>query len=907
MLGVTSAIKGKNETVEPPAVQRIDISEFAKKELIVDTALSKDELIEVTSATSISSLSFDDEEIKQYVLIYSTDEETRTAYEALINDDRFEIVSINKERVNREITDSVILLSDGEGNPYSNWGPIIMGLDETADEVDSKKGDKPEIIVAVIDSGFNIEHNLLKMHPELASRVIPGYDATSDSDEISRDVTDNSGHGSNVAGIILESTPANVKIMPIKSLEYSEEMGTAIGEDKWIIKGINYAISQGADIINMSLGGEGAATQSEQSAITRGYKAGSTFIVASGNGDKNGKALNLDTPGVDVNPAECENVITVGALYNNLMDIANPADPFSELKAEYDDYMKATISDLTITEFSNYGSAIDFSAPGAYIIGLTSENEYISCMSGTSQATPHIAAAAATVKCFNEAYTSDQIEEILTFYSYDLGETGKDAKYGNGAVTFKDFRECDCGSDGCDGIYCFGCDNENCTFHFGEAVTLESIEVTTAPKKTSYQIGEKFDPTGMIVTATYSDTKSRPATGYTYSPSGALAETDTKITITYKEGQVTKTVDYEIKVGDKAKLTGIEITTPPTNVIYIFESLHDDYEREFNKEGMVVTANYDDGTKKIVTDYTWNPRVITGTIFSEQFEADVTISYTEGDITKTAIQKIKMENGGGSEEVVLDSIKITTPPTKLNYKAGEFFDKTGMVVTAYYSDGTNKSVTNYNVFPTTALTENDTYVTINYNENGESKTTMQNVTVTKEEEDPPTTPKVLSSIEKTTSPTKVSYQEGEKFDTSGMVITAIYSDGTKQIVNNYTYSPTGALKSTDTQIVVNYSEGGVTKQLNIPIQVKANSGNGNGGNNGGFPTDPSKTNMFEIENGNPGGVVPGGEGTGKQDGTTAKGEIAYTGAEKTIIPIVISVLAVISIVSFVSYKKYKDI
>lgn len=864
--------------------------------------MSKDELREITSATSVSSLSFDDEEIKQYVLTYNTDEEARTAYEALINDDRFEVVSINKERVNREITDSVIFLSNEEGNPYSNWGPIIMGLDQTADKIDNQKGDKPEIIVAVIDSGFNVEHNILAAYPELANRVLPGYDATSDSDEISRDVTDNDGHGSNVAGIILESTPANVKILPIKALEYSEKEKTAIGEDKWIIKGINYAISQGADIINMSLGGEGAATQSEQSAITRGYNAGATFIVAAGNGDENGKALNLDIPGVDVNPAECNNVITVGALSNNLMDIENPANPFSELKSEYDDYIKATISDLIITEFSNYGSAIDFSAPGMYIIGLCNENEYISCMSGTSQAAPHVSAAAATIKCFNEAYNSDQIEEILTFYSYDLGDAGKDVKYGNGAVTFNDFTTCDCGSDGCDGIYCFGCDNEECAFHIGSAVTLESIEVTTAPKKTSYQVGEKFDPTGMIVTATYSDGKTRPATGYTYEPSGELAETDTKITITYKEGQVTKTVDYAIKVGeDKASLISIEITTPPTNVTYLFESWYDEYEREFDREGMVVTANYDDGTKKIVTDYTWSPKIITGTMFYQKDEVDVTISYTEGEITKTAIQKIKMEGGAG--DAVLDSIKVTTPPTKLNYKVGDFFDKTGMVVTAYYSDGAYSTITNYNVFPTTALTEDDTYVTINYNENGESKTTMQNITVAQEEEDPPTT-KVLSSIEKTTSPTKVSYQEGEKFDTTGMVITAIYSDGTKQIITNYSYSPTSALKSTDTQIVISYSEGGVNKTLNIPIQVKAASSSGN---NSGFPTDPSKTNMITVDNGNSGRVVSEGEDTGNQDGTTAKGEIAYTGSEKTIIPIIISVLAVVAVVSFVSYKKYKDI
>lgn len=886
--GIVSAIKGKNNNIEPPVVQRIDISEFAKKELIVDTTLSKEELSTICTTASISSLSFEDEEVKQYLLTYSTDEEARTAYEALINDNRIELVSINKNRViNDKILPEIIYIPDAEGNLYSNWGPIVMGLDETANAVDSKKGEKPEIVVAVIDSGFNAEHSLIKAHPELANRILPGFDATKNTDEISRDVTDNDGHGSNVGGIILESTPSNVKIMPIKALEYDEVRKQTLGDDAWIVKAINYAVNQGADVINMSLGGEGVSL-AQQSSITKGYNAGATIIAASGNGDEDGKALNLDIPGVDFSPAECENVIAVGALYNKLMQVAT----FDDIEAKYEEYIKATVSDLEITEFSNYGSAVDFTAPGMYIIGLTKDNNSLSAASGTSQAAPHISAAAATIKCFNEAYTSDQIEEILTFYSYDLGETGKDVKYGNGAVTFNDFRECDCGSDGCDGIYCFGCDNENCTFHFGEAVTLESIAVSTPPKKISYQVGQKFNSEGMVITATYSDKKSRPVTGYTYEPSGELAETDTKITITYKEGQVTKTVEYAIKVGEEneAVLTSIEITTPPTKKDYKVGET-------FDKTGMVVTAHYDDDSSKFVTTYQCSP--------SEALtknDTKITVSYTEGEITKTAEQNITVAED--AEEKKLEKIEVTTPPTKTNYKVGDLFDKTGMVVTAYYSDGTNKPVTNYTVFPPTALTEGTTYVTIEYTENGESKTTSQNITVAKEEEDPPTTPKVLSKIEKTTSPTKVSYQEGEKFNTTGMVITAIYSDGTKQIVNNYTYSPTGALKATDTQIVVNYSEGGVTKTLNIPIQVKAAN---QGGNPGNFPTDPGKTNMFVVDNGNSGGVVPGGEGTGKQDGTTAKGEIAYTGAEETIIPIVISVLAVVAIISFVSYKKYKDI
>ena len=80
------------------------------------------------------------------------------------------------------------------------------------------------------------------------------------------------------------------------------------------------------------------------------------------------------------------------------------------------------------------------------------------------------------------------------------------------------------------------------------ALTLNSIAVTTAPSKTTYNEGETFDATGMVVTATYSDNSTEVVTGYTYSPNGALATSDTEITISYTENGVTKTATQTITV-----------------------------------------------------------------------------------------------------------------------------------------------------------------------------------------------------------------------------------------------------------------------------------------------------------------------------------------------------------------------
>ncbi len=88
------------------------------------------------------------------------------------------------------------------------------------------------------------------------------------------------------------------------------------------------------------------------------------------------------------------------------------------------------------------------------------------------------------------------------------------------------------------------------TITVNPALVLSSIAVTTAPTKTTYNEGETFDPTGMVVTATYTDATQNAVTGYTYSPNGALTTTDTEITISYTESGVTKTTTQAITVNE---------------------------------------------------------------------------------------------------------------------------------------------------------------------------------------------------------------------------------------------------------------------------------------------------------------------------------------------------------------------
>ena len=138
-----------------------------------------------------------------------------------------------------------------------------------------------------------------------------------------------------------------------------------------------------------------------------------------------------------------------------------------------------------------------------------------------------------------------------------------------------------------------------------------------------------------------------------------------------------------------------------------------------------------------------------------------------------------MVGGGGGGGIKLDSISITTPPAKTTYTAGETFDPAGMVVEATYTNGATAIATGYTYSPSTGLTDGTTAVTIQYTEGGFTKTAEQAIIVVHR----------LESIAVTTQPTTTTYEYGDTFSSSGMVVTATYSDGATSAVTGYTTSP----------------------------------------------------------------------------------------------------------------------
>lgn len=100
-----------------------------------------------------------------------------------------------------------------------------------------------------------------------------------------------------------------------------------------------------------------------------------------------------------------------------------------------------------------------------------------------------------------------------------------------------------------------------------------------------------------------------------------------------------------------------------------------------------------------------------------------TMASEEDDTVTIGDKEIGVDISDEQEEKLLTSIEITTLPTKTTYTEGEKFSTAGMKVTAKYSDGTSKEITNYTANPSTALKTTDKKIVISYTE---GKETVQN-------------------------------------------------------------------------------------------------------------------------------------------------------------------------------------
>ncbi|PAF39615.1 hypothetical protein CHH69_07215 [Terribacillus saccharophilus] len=241
--------------------------------------------------------------------------------------------------------------------------------------------------IAIMDSGIYPHQNL---------HITGGYSTV----DYTTSYEDDEGHGTHVAGIIgaehdehgTDGIAPDADLFAVKVLDDTGE-----GYLSDLLEGINWAISNNMDIINLSMG---TADKSDalEDAVQKAYQAGILLVAASGN---EGAGHSLDYP------AAYEPVIAVSA----------------------------TNSNDNIASFSSVGDKVEFAAPGADIQSTYLGSGY-RVMSGTSQAASHVSALLALVKQQFPDETNLQLRTRLQHYSKDLGQEGRDALYGYGLIQF---------------------------------------------------------------------------------------------------------------------------------------------------------------------------------------------------------------------------------------------------------------------------------------------------------------------------------------------------------------------------------------------------------------------------------------------------------------------------------------
>ncbi len=276
--------------------------------------------------------------------------------------------------------------------PNLSWGADAVHSDDSVSYTNYLAENAPEIIVAVLDTGVDMDHNYLK------NRIADGGVDLIEDDE---NPDDDHGHGTMVAGIIADNTASNVKIRSYKTF-YQNGYTTYT----MVCTAIALAVQDGADIVNLSFSWQvkdengiiinDKVFEMLEEHINYAVNKGAVIVAASGNSSINAG---------NVCPASNSNVITVSA----------------------------TNSDNISPVWSNWGECVDISAPGDTIVSTFINNTYASD-NGTSFSAPFVAAAAAFLKTLNRNYSHADIEDIIK--STAFVPKGWDYNYGAGILDF---------------------------------------------------------------------------------------------------------------------------------------------------------------------------------------------------------------------------------------------------------------------------------------------------------------------------------------------------------------------------------------------------------------------------------------------------------------------------------------
>jgi len=253
-----------------------------------------------------------------------------------------------------------------------------------------------DVKVCIVDTGISNSHPSLP--PIVAQHDFFNGDTNADDDH---------GHGTHVAGIVASSHSVYGGVAPGVSLMAAKVLSSSgSGSASGVIAGIEWCVANGADVINLSLGINtgGCETYPTSTASNSAVDSGVLVVAASGNSGASE---------INISPACAEKVMAIGAV---------------------------TKSDER-TAFSNEGSKLDLVAPGVSIVSTVPtggcdlcSSDGLNSLTGTSMASPHVAATAALVLEDKPTLSPFEVQSILRGSAFDLGSLGCDTIYGYGRV-----------------------------------------------------------------------------------------------------------------------------------------------------------------------------------------------------------------------------------------------------------------------------------------------------------------------------------------------------------------------------------------------------------------------------------------------------------------------------------------
>jgi len=274
-----------------------------------------------------------------------------------------------------------------------------------------------------------------------------------------------------------------------------------------------------------------------------------------------------------------------------------------------------------------------------------------------------------------------------------------------------------------------------------EAVKLVSIAVKTNPTKMSYYQGEALDSTGLTLTATYNNGKTETVTtGFTCSALDSSSAGQKTITVTYQG----LTTTFSVTV-IAVNLVSVSVKTMPNKTSYFTGE-------PFDQTGLTLTATYNNGNTETVSSG------IECTGFSSATAGQKTVTASYGGKSTTFTVEVKA--------IVPTGITVKTAPNKTEYFVGDSYDGTGLVVNVTYNNGTNKDIiTGFTTSGFSSATAGKNTVTVSY----EGFTATFDVTIKAVE---------LTGIEIAKQPNKTTFNTGDELDTTGLVLTLKYNNGT---------------------------------------------------------------------------------------------------------------------------------